>query len=248
MNNSGYNQTEIRQYLLGRLDESLTKEIDERALSDEEFMSQLESQKQQLIEDGLNGKLDPSEEESFEEYFAQTREGRHVDDMLRYHYGKPAQRLQFHLQSHVRLYCEAAALILFAALGLFYIRHLQREEALIAARNWSLQTELAQEQQLHSVVPLTLNTGLLMGPGSPQVEITDPRQQIRIQIAAVGIPSEELRIALTTQNGEEIWSLRLPPGAPLTFDIPASAVSSGFYDIIVSWDAGHKKFSFRVVR
>lgn len=248
MRDSSYDKTEIRKYLLGSLGQSLTEKIDERLLSDEEFMSRVERERQQLIEDGLNGKLNRSDEESFENYFPQAKEGREIDAMLRHYYGSPVQKFRFYLWSHARLCCEMAAVILLAVPGLFYLRHVHQQEVITAAMNQKLQAELAQERQLHSTVSLTLNTELLLGPGSPQVEVTDATEQIRIEIAAVGIPPETRRISLVNQNGIQIWSLVLPPEAPLRFDIPSSAVSRGFYDIVVSWDGAYKKFFFRVVR
>ncbi|HEY6253144.1 MAG TPA: hypothetical protein VI685_24565 [Candidatus Angelobacter sp.] len=192
--------------------------------------------------------MNPFDEWLFENYFPQTREGRRIDAMLRHYYDRPVPKLLFHLRSHGRLYCEMAAVMLLAVSALFYVRLVHQQEVMTAAMNEKLQAELAQERQLHSIVALTLNTGLHMGPGSPQVQITDPTQQIRIEIAAVGIPHQTRRISLANQNGVQVWSLVLPPEAPLRFDIPASAVSRGFYDIVVSWDGADKKFSFRVVR
>ena len=59
----------LRRYLLGRLEEEETERVDRQILTEEQALEALEEAEDDLIEDYLDGSLDPEERAAFEDHF-----------------------------------------------------------------------------------------------------------------------------------------------------------------------------------
>ncbi len=68
--------TQLRSYLLGGLSSDEEQRIEERLLADNEFIEQMLIVEEDLIDDYSNGRLDPSQQKSYEKLFLSTDEGR----------------------------------------------------------------------------------------------------------------------------------------------------------------------------
>ena len=66
----------IRRFLLGELASREREPVEERLLTDEAFLSQVEAAEDDLVDDYVHGKLSSPEIEKFEKYFLSTRERR----------------------------------------------------------------------------------------------------------------------------------------------------------------------------
>lgn len=62
-------QSFIKSYLLGVLDEAQQQELDQRLWADESFCEELQIAEDELVDDYLAGRLAPAEREQFEKYF-----------------------------------------------------------------------------------------------------------------------------------------------------------------------------------
>jgi hypothetical protein len=159
----------IRQYLLGRLDESqdLESEVSEAILLKDDVSEIADSIEDEIIEEYLEGTVDSADKNAVVEYFlrpAERREKLRFIRLLRYHF-KTAQndldlsrsevlaaratdaknrtniRPSNYWRSHVRSYAQLAALVLLCILSLSYISRLRNREG-------RLQSDLVREREL----------------------------------------------------------------------------------------------------
>jgi AcrR family transcriptional regulator len=73
---SNHDQAQIREYLLGKLNEAEQEKIEERLMVENELFDELEASKDELVEEYCAGELDNRERRWFEEHFLASPEGR----------------------------------------------------------------------------------------------------------------------------------------------------------------------------
>jgi len=73
---SNHDQAQIREYLLGKLNESEQEKIEERLMVEDELFDELEASKDELVEEYCAGELDKAERRWFEQHFLASPEGR----------------------------------------------------------------------------------------------------------------------------------------------------------------------------
>ncbi|HEY2961389.1 MAG TPA: zf-HC2 domain-containing protein [Pyrinomonadaceae bacterium] len=73
---SNHDQTQIREYLLGKLNEEEQQRIEERLMVEDELFDEFEASKDELIEDYCDGELSQNERQWLEEHFLVSNDGR----------------------------------------------------------------------------------------------------------------------------------------------------------------------------
>jgi hypothetical protein len=205
----------VREYLLGRLDDK--KELEEQLSHDicvnDELSEMVESVEEEIIEDVLDGTLDPADRNAVDEYFLrppERKEHLRFTRLLRHHFEQGQdlvdarreavdsanvrpERIDFRSanfrHSHIRTYGELAALLLLTVAGLIYISGIRKS-------NTRLEGQLAQEREQFasvakaqvtqvSMVALTLVADRARGDSTqiPNIEIKPSAQRIVVDIA-----------------------------------------------------------------
>ena len=247
----------IRQYLLGRFDEQDEREstLSEQILMNDELAELVESVEDEIIEEYLDGVLDPRDRKDVEGYFlrpAERKEKLRFARVLRsYFKAKQSDRVDpvvSYWSARFRTYWPHAALILLAIFSLTYISRIRhREESLEAQLSQQRAESADQAISAPPVHPagavLTLNLGVLRDIGSPipHLEITRASQRLIVEIV---LPSDaptgpyDVRLESNETPGV-IWSSKLLPlvstyGPRLFFDVPKEDIKSGTYFFSVS--------------
>jgi hypothetical protein len=73
---SNHDQAQIREYLLGKLDDAAQEKIEERLMVEDELFDELEASKDELVEEYCAGELPQLERRWFEDHFLASAEGR----------------------------------------------------------------------------------------------------------------------------------------------------------------------------
>jgi len=251
----------IRQYLLGKIDAQteLEEKLSECIFTNEKVTDIVDSVEDEILENYLEGSLDPTEKDAVEKYFLQAPERKEklrFAKLLAFHLKKKAFDVLPHVSftqagswySHFRTYGMLAALALVLVASLVYIGGLQQKHA-------QLETQLAQEKEQSSalakqaellqptIVPLTLVADRARGTESsmPQVEVKSSTRRIMVEIALPGASSGAFDVRLENKNGgAQLWSARVSPlisrdgDARLVFDVPADAIQSEVYSFLVT--------------
>src|SRR5262249_3246821 len=167
----------VRQYLLGRLDEEtgLEEKMSESIFLNEKMTEIVDSVEDEIIEDYLEGSLDPADKNAVDKYFLQAPERKEklrFAKLLTFHFKKKSLDVSPHVidrnftqasawYSNFRTYGMFAALALVVAGSLIYANGLRHTRA-------RLERQLAQEKERSSalaaqaellqptIVPLTL--------------------------------------------------------------------------------------------
>jgi hypothetical protein len=146
----------LREYLLGRLDESECAEIDQKILEDDTFAKTIEVVEDEIVEDYLDGALAGPDKQAAEKHFFQSPEHQHKLNfarLLRCHLGKkvvpdhpslirPPIPTAFYWAASVSM---VVLLSLTTGLGVYTVK-LRRQVASEEAKNSKLQDDLAREQ------------------------------------------------------------------------------------------------------
>jgi hypothetical protein len=177
----------VREYLLGRLDDKkeLEEQLSHEICVNDDLSEMVESIEEEIIEDFLDGTLDPADKDAVDGYFLRPPERK---ERLRF-----ARILRLHLErrqvlvdtrteasgsanvrpesidyrfphfghSHLRNYGELAALVLLTVAGLIYISGIRKNQARLEgqlAQEREQSATMAKEAQLSqaSMVALTL--------------------------------------------------------------------------------------------
>lgn len=249
----------VRQYLLGRLDEQGEQEsaLSEQILFNDDLAELVELVEDEIIDEYLDGVLDPTDRKDVEGYFLRPPERKEKLRFARILRGYLNTRPHLTVNQAVipwgtrlRPYWSAAALILLAIISATYIFRIRQKEA-------SLEAQLAEERA-HVVAPasripqdelavavLTLTEGNTRGSGNriEHIEITHSTRRLLVEISLPGDASIPYDVRLGSNESNEtngiIWSTRLLPlvshdGARLLFDLPDKQLKSGSYFFAVS--------------
>ncbi len=217
----------IRRYLLGHLDadQELVERLDEQMLTDAELSEMVEVVTDEIIEEYLEGTLDPADKQAVETHFLRPPErqakmrtarllNRHLQTAARETASVPPRALPpavssapYH-RAHARAYMELAAVVLVAA-SVFYLVG-SRQESQLQARNSS--QALIQEREQSAALRQQLND--LQGLQQPETVMrslfdpTLPRGDARLP---------ELKIGPATKNVH--FEISLPPGSNGAYDV-----------------------------
>ena len=235
MNNDLPDRGLVREYLLGKLDNQ--KELEEQLSHDicvnDELSEIVESVEGEIIEDVLDGTLDPADKNAVDEYFlrpAERKEQLRFARLLRHHIEQGQdlvdarrvavdsanvhpEKIDFRsanfVHSHIRTYGEFAALVLITVAGLIYISGIRKTQA-------RLEGQLAQEREQFasvakaqvtqaSMVALTLVSDRSRGDSTqiPNIEIKSSTQRIVVEIALQGNSRGPLDVMLEAQRKNE---------------------------------------------
>jgi hypothetical protein len=161
----------VREYLLGRLDDKkeLEEQLSREICVNDDLSEMVESIEEEIIEDFLDGALDPADKDAVDGYFLrppERKEKLRFARILRHHleqrqdlvntrmetFGSANVRLESidyrppHFgHSHLRNYGELAALVLLTVAGLIYISGIRKNQA-------RLEGQLAQEREQSATV------------------------------------------------------------------------------------------------
>jgi len=284
----------IRQYLLGRLDEQKELEVglSQQMLFSDELSEIVDSIEDEIIEDFLDGTLNTADQKAVEGYFLRPVERKkklQLARLLREHFetkhhvqsatdrntlpelapiakdGDGAHWLTLHFRSHLRSYCEFAALVLLSVSALIYmanIRHgLQSQLETRRKTQTQLEAELAQEREHRAslakrlqelqppVAALTFFGTFRAKGGTQEVEIRPYTERVKVEINLQSAAAKDFDVRLENQAGQQIWSQTGLQPSPdcLRFEMPAQGLTAGNYRITVSLQPAHteKAYWFR---
>jgi len=236
MENPQSDDAMIRQYLLGRLDAAtdVVERLDERMLVDAEFSELVDVVEDEIIEEYLEGSLDPAERHAVEKHFLQPPERReklrlarllHRDLELRgsnlaaqQAKARKSSAANGSWQSHFRTYAElAACLALIVSAG--YIINLRRElQSGVAQSNQELAQERARRAELEqrlegmkAVAQPSLVTLSLLQPGvrfsggpQPTLVVGSETKTIHVEIVLKSASSGPFDVRLETLAGKAV--------------------------------------------
>lgn len=229
---SDHDQTRIREYLLGQLNENEQQEIEERLMVEDDLFEELEISKGELIEEYQAGELKKSERQWFERHYLISTEGRERRSVALALEGleQPSSRLErlrsfFNTHRWMIVTAASAAVIIVVALSVF---RPQPHSSYSIALAYTLPTRASEgANPLPSRVTLPSNTGELRAtlqlpkrfdPGTrfevqldnqrdkKPVNVVDQNEQIVIvAIPASDIPRGEYALKLTavTREGKQ---------------------------------------------
>ena len=256
MKNSLPEPNVIHQYLLGRFDEQDEREnaLSEQILFNDDLAELVESVEDEIIEEYLDGNLDPTDRKDVEGYFLRAPERK---EKLRFArvlrgYFKTKQTVRVnpvvpYWRTRLRPSWPHAAVILLAIVALSYISRIRHREALLEAqimRQTAPSANLAPTAPpVHAAVAvLTLDLGRLRDIGTPipRIEITRSTQRLIVEIVLSSNAPGPYDVQLESNETKGvIWSARLLPlispyGARLLFEVPEEHIKSGTYFFSVS--------------
>jgi anti-sigma factor RsiW len=208
----------VREYLLGRLDDKkeLEEQLSHEICVNDDLSETVESIEEEIIEDFLDGTLDPADKDAVDGYFLrppERKEKLRFARLLRHRFEQRqdlvnTRRETFDLaivpqagfdyrpanlgRSHLRTYGELAALFLLTVVGLIYVSGIRKNQArlegqLAQEREQSATEATAQVSQA-SMVALTLVSDRSRGDSTqiPNIEIRPSAQRIVVEIALPG--------------------------------------------------------------
>jgi hypothetical protein len=256
MKNSLPEPTVIRQYLLGRFDDQDEREstLSEQILFNDDLAELVESVEDEIIEEYLDGALDPIDRKDVEGYFLRPPERkeklRFARVLRRYFKTKQTDSVNPvvpYWSTRLRPYWPHVALILLAIVALAYISRIRQREALLEAQVMQQRTPSADlapsAAPVHAAVAvLTLDLGRPRGieTAIPHIEITRSTQRLIVEIVLPGNAPGPYDVRLESNETKGvIWSARLLPlvspyGARLLFEVPEERIKSGIYFFSVS--------------
>jgi hypothetical protein len=161
----------VREYLLGRLDDKteLEEQLSREICLNDDLSETVESIEEEIIEDFLDGTLDPADKDAVDGYFLrppERKEKLRFARLLRHRFEQrqdlvntrketfdsadvPQARLDYRPanlgRSHFRTYGELAAFLLLTVAGLIYISGIRKNQA-------RLEGQLAQEREQSATV------------------------------------------------------------------------------------------------
>ncbi|HEX7286056.1 MAG TPA: hypothetical protein VF532_07725 [Candidatus Angelobacter sp.] len=249
MNRNFPEESTIRQYLLGRLDEQeeLETSLSLQILSDDKLAEIVDSIEDEIIEDYLDGTLSAADKNAADTYFLRSPERNekvHFARLLRSHLEKKASskskaeipvdpvpgflpagggRVDY-WRSHFRTYCEIAALIILTAVSIFYISTLQHR---FESNQAQLKNELAKERehsanlfaQLQQKHPETLNLPTFFG--------VNLRAKANDHKVKIGPTTKFIHVEVNVPSGFYDVRLESTPGSTTWFQARLGATSYG---------------------
>jgi len=278
MNYNAPDRDTLRQYLLGRLDDSveLEDQISKAILVDDDLSELVESIEDEILEEYLDGTLDSLDREAVSNHFlippARQQKLRffrllqehlavrgvnetQADSSLVRTPERSEQGRKVHLSwkwSHVWIYGQAAALMIVAFLGVWYVSSVHKSQALLEA---NLALERAHSASLeigiaHLQGPATLLTLVRerdRDSGITSTELTRSMDRLPVTIAIINHPKAASYIVELNapQSTAPIWTAKLFPiedafGDILSFDLPARGLEAGHYSLAVFPEASRR--------
>lgn len=266
----------LRDYLLGRLDESARERIEERLLDDDEFEESLSAAQDALIDDYVFDALPASERESFDQNFVIDGERRHkllfaqtakvyMDE--RAVRQPPWKRLLPFLKGHKTVVAiSAAAVLLVLLLAPAALRLLRPPDpaALQRERRERLAARFNQRPADESIRALPaselyLQPMLREESVIPRVTLTDDIKRLTLNLTPPEARHDSYKATVLPVGGEELFIIRgLKPetdaeGALIPLNIPTEFLRTGDYEIQLRGGAEDdhslepKRYYFRVI-
>ncbi len=229
MQNSLPDRRVVRQYLLGELNEQkeLESDLSEGVLNNDALSEMVESIEDEIIEEYLDGALDPADKDAAEKYFLQPPERKEklrFARLLRHHFetkhsdfaeqrpdvlpvthpvgsrGAHGAGSVAYWSSHFTAYWQVAALILLSVVSLTYISGVRKRQA-------RLETELVRERERSE----SLATAPLLQPSAITLTLVSDRSR------TTGTELPHIEINSSTQR--IIVEIALPGVAPGPYDV-----------------------------
>lgn len=239
MSGNAPDRTQIRQYLLGRLDEDeeLEKAVSEHILLDEGLSELADSVEDEIIEEYLDGALDSPERQVVTSYFLrspQRKEKLLFNRLVQQHFeSRPgvvalkdrstetrgAVTSGGFWQSRVVVFGQLAALLLISILSLGYISVLRNRQTLLEtdiARQRANSAELAREASMlrPAMVALTLVSDRSRDVTAqiPRLLLKPSTERMIVEIALPEGSTGSYDVHLETKDAKAaIWSAKLLP-------------------------------------
>jgi hypothetical protein len=259
-------ETTIREYLLGNIDpeSELAERLDERLLTDRDFSALTDRIEEEIIQDYLEGELEPSERAAMERYFLRPperqkklRRARLLNQHLaargaEQEQSKPAPVIPRRSRLWTSYAGWAAALLLIIPAG--YLVNSQRIlQSEITQKNKDLERErekaASAEMKLQSTLAglprpvANLNfygQGIARSSHSPSTQqiATGPRT-LHVELLLSGITQPQCQVLLQSAAGKMAWfsqTQAFPSGKyfELVFNVPVDGIMPGEYEFKIS--------------
>lgn len=250
----------LRAYLLGTLDEPQKEIIEHAYLTDAKENERLSAAEEDLIEDYLDGNLDPTERKNFELFFLLSPERcQNVAITRALRRTVRQQPQEYATQSHKDLGFHrfgAPRVMIWAALGLFLV--FTTVSVSLYLKNRDLHSELASLEQEHSRLkgslqssvggqqdsmsgPIELRPGLTrdIGDSVPQIRVPEPAAAVKFVLQVTDPNYASYYVVLRSAEGDELLSeARLPLSVSagesvVSLWVTASALQPGDYQFVL---------------
>jgi hypothetical protein len=264
----------LRDYLLGRLDETAREQVEERLLDDDDFEESLSAAQDALIDDYVFDTLSAGERQSFDKnfvidderrrkmLFAQTvkiyldeRDGRQSP------WKKPLPFLQAH-KTGAAISAAVVLLVLLLTPAALRLLRPPDEAALQRERRDRLAAQFNQrpaDQSIEALPTSELDLQPMLREESviPRIILNDDIRRLILNLTPPEKRHDEYKAALLPVEGEELFTVRgLKPGAggaAIPLNIPTEFLRTGDYEIQLRGAAedAHspepKRYYFRVI-
>lgn len=262
-------ETTIREYLLGNIDpkSELAESMGERILMDKDFSALADLIEEEIIQDYLEGDLDPADREAMEQHFLRPPERqkklRRAYLLNRHLVARGTEQEQFK-QAHVpprrsrlALWTSyagwAAALLLMIPAGyLVNSQHALQSEVAQKARDLEREREQAGLQR--PVANLNFyGQGVVRGDHSPFTQqIAAGPRTLHVELLLGGITQPRCQVLMQSAAGIMAWlsqTQAFPSGEyfALVFNVPVDGITPGEYKFKVSQcTSSEQLFAFQV--
>lgn len=241
----------LRDYLLGRLDEAAREQIEERLLDDDEFEESLSAAQDSLIDDYVFDALPAAERESFDQNFVIDEERRRkllFAQTVRAYLDRrqpPWKRLLPFLGEHktgVAISLAAVLLVLLLAPAVLRLWRPPDEAALLRERRERVAAQFNRRPPDESIKALPtselyLQPMLREESVIPHVTLNDAVERLTLNLAPPEERRDSYKATVLPVGGEELFIVRgLKPetdagGASIPLNIPTEFLRTGDYEI-----------------
>lgn len=260
MKENGHEESEMRRFLLDKVDEDARSRLEERFVVDSAFRERVLIAEDELVEDYLDGRLDGEEQQRFKQHLARTPEQRRkirltevlqsgvlANESLRepaaVAFTSPARRHEV-----ARPFWRRPLILVPVAAGLLVVLFFGILQGVRSLRLRNQQIEAENRRRALENELTKLNSPELRGRPTPSaISVTlapattrGPHQLMKISVPA-GIEILELRLALTSVPREEYRAELRQLGSNVSFQIPyltAEQTSAGM-SVVVRLPAVH---------
>jgi len=256
----GIDETLLVQYLLGKLSEEKQAQVEDRAFADAGYRAALEAVEADLIDDYVRGELPAADRGAFESLFLASPQRRTKVEFARALAALPAKPVPaparsrsglfdlFHGWSLPFRFAVAMAALLCVAGASWFLLHDANQKAApqVAQKQKQAPAPVAIPARTPVVASLVLFAGLSRAEGAgPQLVLSPDAEVVNIQIQLDDRDDyAEFRAELRTSRGEKVMTSekltrrKMGSGFALSFDVPASVLKAGKYELALKGQPG----------
>lgn len=237
----------MRNYLLGTLSNDEASELERQYFTDPAVLRELKLEERSLIEDYLDGELEPAEKQQFERRYLRVPELKRVVEDVRQQRRVAAARRNSRVWGSIA----AGALVAGAGLSAWVYMHQQAPAPVTIAQN-------IPPSRVTPTVGLRLSPGLTKSEGAKTAGFVLPAETSNIQITAE-LPGAQAGAAYTAAiveiGGSKLWVSKQPiqsvaasSGQELVFSLDSTLFHRGDYMLELSGPDGaiKERYIFRV--